>query len=479
MSLIALELADTGIMAAAGNPAGLLAVDQGATSSPGFALPVKKTLSVGRAAQAQAHLYPQRVMNQFWERLDTQPLVPRSRSAGNHAEVALAHLAMVWEQIKTRGRETIITIPGFWSREQLGLLLGLARELSINVSGLIPRALAAAPRTLESGALLYLDLHLHRAEVACLLQDSQLELVDTITLDGFGLLHLHRLWAEAIAEEFVRTTRFDPLHDAASEQALYDHLPEILDRLAESPAISWEQRVGQAMHAITLTREILAVRAASFFGQLGELIGSLAGQHRTRNQAGDGGRGTILVAHGAARIPGLGACLQRAGGFAAVVLEPGAAALNALNIWDQLAPQAQGDGAYYFHRRPWAPPAPAPPSPEQESPPGPVLPTHVLYRDMAYPITRQPMFITTGAGDDARQLFFRPSPPPATEKSLCSLCREEGRIVLSTAARQRVYVDGALFTDLARLRLGQVIHLGEDGEPLRLIACVDAPREQP
>jgi hypothetical protein len=39
---------------------------------------------------------------------------------------------------------------------------------------------------------------------------------------------------QAIADEFVRRTRFDPFHDADTEQALYDRLPTLLDELKQA-----------------------------------------------------------------------------------------------------------------------------------------------------------------------------------------------------------------------------------------------------
>ena len=43
---------------------------------------------------------------------------------------------------------------------------------------------------------------------------------------------LDAVWAHTIAETFVRRTRFDPLHDGASEQRMFDALPGWLARLA-------------------------------------------------------------------------------------------------------------------------------------------------------------------------------------------------------------------------------------------------------
>ena len=59
---------------------------------------------------------------------------------------------------------------------------------------------------------------------------------------------LRRQWVKAIGEEFVRKTRFDPLHDAATEQAVHDRLPGLLDAIAESGSEPFEIEAG-GLHA--------------------------------------------------------------------------------------------------------------------------------------------------------------------------------------------------------------------------------------
>lgn len=58
MALIALELSDAGIMAAAGEPPHLLTLDNQDTVSRGFALPDNKKTLLGNSAARQAHLFP-------------------------------------------------------------------------------------------------------------------------------------------------------------------------------------------------------------------------------------------------------------------------------------------------------------------------------------------------------------------------------------------------------------------------------------
>ena len=49
----------------------------------------------------------------------------------------------------------VIAVPSFYTREHLGLILGITQELGIPVKGFIPQAVAAVPERLPEGLLLH------------------------------------------------------------------------------------------------------------------------------------------------------------------------------------------------------------------------------------------------------------------------------------------------------------------------------------
>jgi hypothetical protein len=100
MNLLGLELCDAGILVAGGEPPRLLPIDEDFLESPGFALPDKKTLTTGIAAERRARLFPRQIMNRFWDSLSTDPLDHPLPAAGNQAEVACVHLAQVWNKAR-------------------------------------------------------------------------------------------------------------------------------------------------------------------------------------------------------------------------------------------------------------------------------------------------------------------------------------------------------------------------------------------
>ena len=81
MGLIGLEINDSGIIAAGGSPPKLLDLDGQVQESPGFALPQKKGLLVGKTAQSRAHYFPRQILNHFWDQLNTEPLESSTRDS--------------------------------------------------------------------------------------------------------------------------------------------------------------------------------------------------------------------------------------------------------------------------------------------------------------------------------------------------------------------------------------------------------------
>ena len=467
MSLLALELSDAGIFVAASDPVRLLPIDGSDTESPGIALVEKKGLSIGKAAEKKAHLYPSMAIDRFWDQLNTEPLGLSNPYAQNHAELAYEHLARIWDSVKQYGSEMVIAVPGFLNRDQMGLILGMARELSIPVTGFVVQGVVAAPNDLPEGLLLHLDMHLHRSEISYLERNDRITYKDSVSAEGSGIVRLFREWADTIAEEFVRKTRFDPLHEAASEQELYNRLPAVLEGLQRDPAADLEMKGGSKTFHVTLTQDLFVQKSASVFQQIGKLVDHMVSRH------GKADAPVILqMTHRLTRLPGAKAMLNRDRNWQIVPLEPGAGALGTIKCWNS-TPEAQGkQGAPFVTDRPL--PAAAPsrglPPQEQETP----QPTHLLYQDLAYPITGQPLYIGQSQSADGPDLVIQNQNTVSTS-NYCAIQIRGTQVMLENLSPHGTFVDQDRVTENAILRLGQVIRVGTSGETLRLIAFREIP----
>ena len=472
MSILGVELSDAGILVAGGDPPGLLKVDGDELASPGFALPEKKQMAVGTAAERKAHLYPRQILNQFWDQLNTEPLEQPNPFAHNHAEIAYEHFAKIWQRIQQHETEMVIAVPGYYTRAHLGLILGITNELGIHVKGFTPIAIAAVPDQLPQGIWLHLDLHLHRFEITYLQRTDQLSREESISAEGRGLSTLYRRWVDGIAEEFVRHTRFDPLHQAATEQELYDRLPGVLAQLNQNPSVHFEMTGGSKIYHVTLTRDLFGNMARPVMQEIRRLIVGFC----DRYDPSASGR-VLLLTDRLAHLPGVKKMLTGIEKCKMIALPAGSGALGALRFYDTLSQQKDDRSAPFLTTRPL--PAEQAPAVEAIRQPSPAQQraTHILYRDLAYPIGETPLIIGLAAAKDASGIQIGGQVAGVSRKH-CSVQLHGDKIVLDDHSTYGTYVDEEPVTGRKVLELGQVIRVGTPGEQLKLIACLDTANHE-
>lgn len=319
MSLAAIELNDAAVALA--RDGALLTV------SPGYALIEQDTLLVGDDALHQARLKPRSISTRFWDRLSNDPVFPATPAGATFADLARAHVSRIWAGAGHGVDGLILVVPGSFERRQLGLLLGITEQLALPVRGMVDSALVACRSLTGTGLIVHVDIHLHRAVVTGIEVSDTARRVFTHSLEGHGLVQLYDSWIKLIADLFVQTTRFDPLHRAESEQAVYDRLPQWLAALNAQASMGIEMagRDGGA-HVIRLTRTGVVECARELYVRLGADIGELCGERPFTLQLGDG----------AARLPGLAAALLSVADGPAVTLPSGAGALGALHRASQI-----------------------------------------------------------------------------------------------------------------------------------------------
>ncbi|MDX1708102.1 MAG: FHA domain-containing protein [Desulfobacterales bacterium] len=472
MGVLGLELSDAGILVAGGDPPNLLKLDGNGTESPGFALPEKKRLVVGIAAERKAHLYPRQVLNHFWDQLNTEPLEQPIPFAHNHAEIAFEHLAYIFQNVKRHGSEMIIAVPGFYTHNHLGLILGITKELAIPVKGFVPLAVAAVPDQLPPGLLLHLDLHLQRFEITHLQRNDQLSREESMSAGGSGLSTLCRSWVDAIAEEFVRHTRFDPLHQATTEQELYDRLPGVLAQLNQMPSVHFEMTGGSKVYHVTLTKELFLEVAAPVFDNIRRLIDRFCDRYGKHTPAR-----VLLISDRLARLPNIRNVLCDSHHCKIVTLPPGSGALGALQFYDTLRHQRNDNSTPFLVTRPLPQEQIISVRTPRQQAETQQRPTHILYRDIAYPIGQKPLTIGLDAPQDGYGIQIHGQIAGVSRKH-CSVQLSGNAIVIKDHSTYGTYVNEKPVAGKMNLELGQVIRVGTPGENLKLIACLDSVSDE-
>jgi hypothetical protein len=282
VSLAVLELNDAALLL--GDADGVRA------RSPAFALLAADAPVMGEAARSTARIDPRRTLSQFWQRLGTEPLHHAPAHTRHHADLGYRHLLHVHE-LGGKPAELLLAVPGSFTREQLALLLGIAERCPFHACGLVDSALAAAATVPLSGPAIHLELQLHQAVLTRIEHEQGTLSRGTVrTLPGTGLSALQDRWARRAAEAFIQQCRFDPLHAAASEQALYDRLPGWLDALAVQESVEAEIRQEEHRHRATLRAADMLDAAQAIYTDLLEAL------------AREGGGASLLLG---ARVAGL------------------------------------------------------------------------------------------------------------------------------------------------------------------------------
>ena len=463
MPTLAIEISDAGILAASDSAPGVCG-----PSSPGFALIDDGPLLVGAEAQAQSRLKPRRVDNRFWSDLGTVPLAAPFPAGLSRADLAHAHLAAVWERAGAKADSVILALPGTTSAEQLGLTLGIARACEIPVVGMVDAAVAAAAAGSPDGVLLHVDLQLHRAVVTELSRGNEIVRRQSRVGDRVGLVALHDVCVKRIAELFVRATRFDPLHAAATEQDLFSSLPRLFEELRDEETAAVEIVDGSKAHAIELDRGQLLQAIEPAYVGIVDLV-------RPLKRSGE--EATLLLTHRVHTLPGLGERLGRIGDTVVRDLSPESAVRGALRA--SRAIRSDGEALPFVTRLPvTGGPATGHQTQETSSkraPPrrragGP--PTHLLYEERAYRITADPLVLGVAPPAGSRGIRLTRT-TAGISRSHCSVCLTEERVVVRDHSSHGLFVNGQRVDGATELVAGDKLRLGTPGIEIRLIRAVE------
>lgn len=301
------------------NDAGLALSENGVLQleSPGMASLDGGTMVVGEAARRRWRLAPRQSHHRYWYLLDQNPLDLPLGTARTAADLA-------WHQLdhfrqRLGDAPVLLAVPASYQNAQVALLLGLCRAAGLRAVGLVDSAVAAAADLAHPGPVCHVDIQLHRVWLTRLQADQELRRSSGSDLAKPGLTAVWDALAGVIAEAFVRQTRFDPLHSAAAEQALYDQLPVWTRETDASPARTLEITSGGRQYRAQVGREALLAALAPW---LQGIVSGLKNEVTPDTQ--------VLVSARASEVPGLMAALQRLGAARLEVVPPQALAQTAL-----------------------------------------------------------------------------------------------------------------------------------------------------
>lgn len=417
--------------------------------SPGYALINDDQVEVGESAYNQARLHPRRSHNQFWHRLSLDALNNPTPYYRHHADLVHAHLKHIAERIEDTA-EVIFAVPGSYSKEQLSLLLGVAQESPLQVVGLVDMATAAAAMYPLHHPSYYLDIYLHQAVI------NRLDVTDRITrgkvvpVKGLGLVKLYDRWVQLIADAFIEQCRFDPLHNAETEQALYRQLPQWLKAIGQQPEVLLEIESAANRFQARLIQEQVIARAMPFYEQLKAALTELDAAVPLQ----------LMVSERLAHLPGISTLLPSHQVVSELAFYRGCEQhMDLIHRGEQAISFVTALPASEINRD-----ASAPQPPVETAAPGAVA-THILLGYRAYPLI-QTLYVGTDPAGELQISREREQLPTI----YCALSKEGDSVTLNRFNDQQVRVNGAALADDGSLKVGDRLHLGDHNDGLILIS---------
>ena len=444
------------------NDASLVVAHEGEVLArePGYALVENGRIVTGTEALRQARVKPSQVSSRYWTNLSVGSNTAGVEGIDSASELAHAQLKTLWTQIADKSDDVVLIVPNHYTREQLGVLLGLTQEIGIRVSGMLSSAAAVSARPYPGRQLVHLDVGLHRVSVTPLEQSDSVMALQEIGLEDTGLTSVMDLWVQRFSELFVLATRFDPLHRADTEQLIYDYLPGWLQSIQEKDVCEFELEHYQDIHRIEVRREQLLAVASGFYRALVQLVA----------QVRQGGASLVVqVSHHLGLLPGLMTELQRLDDALVLSLGPDAPVMGALAM---PAVESKNGQVKLLKRVPWREQAQvavdknvfqnSEKTPDAGS-------SHVVYKGIAYPVGAEGLSIGRTKDKERRSIVLE-GDHSGVSGSHCELVLRDGEVKLIDRSRHGTFVNEKRVPVETTLRPADVIRIGSPGEELWVIS---------
>ena len=450
MAIAALELNDASLAIAREGEV-LLA-------GPGHAAMAGGGLRFGDEARSVVRLNPRQAHRRYWAELSDAPLLQPIGACRTSADLVHEHLSQLWARCNASEGIVLAVMPG-WSGAQLGLLLGIARDIGMPVTGLVDAAVAASRKPWPGRVVWHLQAGLDSAWLTRIEQENGGATLGTREpIERFGIDALERGCSEFLARRFVECSRFDPLHDARSEQQLYDQLPGWLLAAARLDRIDLELDYGGNHFAAWVGAADLRECIGKFCEPLTQKLRALISPREP----------SVLQVHGRfADFPGVIEALLRLPACTVVLLEPGAAARGALRL--RASGTAAAAGLRVTTSLPWDQPPQNVISADSAA--TALAPTHIAFEGCAWRLAGGPVHIGTGLAENEHGIRLD-GRSQAVSRRHCTIQIEDGRVMVHDQSRYGTLLNGHRIDGSAVLQAGDVLRIGQPPLEFTLIAEV-------
>ena len=354
--------------------------------------------------------------------------------------------------------------PARVNAEGLSAILGIARSLGLPVDGFVDSAAVAVAALGIDRMALVLELGLHHVAATAVDSDGQARRRRAVVSDQGGLIELYEAWLDLISTAMVKRTRFDPLHDAATEQQLFDALPALAREAATAGAATALVTAGTERLEAVLSRDQFAQAAQPIYRDMLRLL------HELR-PAGE--PVALVVPEPVAAFPGMRDAFEQFVGCELCVIPDGfaAAATSLLDL-----PVREEERAPRLLRR-----LPVRPQPTlagkafrarlgQRWEAGPAA-SHALFEGQAYALGAEPLVV--GRAPGSGHAIVLPEGLAGVSRRHCTFIRDGGELVLVDHSSFGTFVNGERVAERVRVHAGDRVRVGDPGVEIALIAVTE------
>jgi len=373
-------------------------------------------------------------------------------------------------QAPTSGESVWIAAPARATAHGLAAMLAIARKLSLPVDGFVDAAVASvAALNLDRGAIV-LEIGMHHVAATYTDRDgAQVRRRRTVLTERGGLIAFYQGWLELVSSTMVKRTRFDPLHDAATEQQLFDSLATWAREAAADGSTNARLAKGTESFQVSLTRDQFAQAGQSIHREIVRLL------HELRPA---GAPLALVVPELITHLPGLRDELEQFVDCELLTIPDGfaAAVVSRLDL-----PERGAEGVVRLLRR-----LPTPAQVESgisanitrdtlgSRRGGSASPSHLLLAGQVYALTGAEPVVLGRAPLGARTIKL-PDGLAGVSRRHCTFAQDGNEIMLLDHSTFGTFVNGERVAERVRVRAGDRVRLGDPGVELALISVSDAP----
>ena len=415
MSFTVIDLNDTNIRVGKG--------EQIFLNSPGYAVIKDNQIAFGMSAAKLNRIYPRSTHDDYWYRLGQEAIQSTSTQIRHNADLAYMQLAEINEKAE-HALKWLIAVPASFNQEQLSLLLGLLKAANYENVQLIDSALLASINSLTQGEHIHLDMQLHQSVLTSLETDVKHKVVTSDVLPETGLLGIYEQCAKLISNEFINQSRFDPHHNAESEQLLFENIPACLTKLTTSSMSKVDLEYQGNIYSANITREVIQEILSPLYNNIYKYIDDSK---------------QLLVSHRFGMLPGF------LDGLANASLLDEFALFTSAKKYSALLMDAD-ENANYLSELPVIEITESLTTPDTSNRQSTDI-THILIDNIAYQLNEQDYYITAD-GEVETSL---------NTNTRYSICFDDGNYFIEARNNSPVFLNNAITNDKQSLKLGDSI----------------------